>query len=175
MRSVFLTGFMATGKTAVGRALARRLDRRFVDLDHEIERGAGLAVAEIFARFGEAEFRSRERAALGDACRIDRAVIATGGGVVVDPANRETMRAAGTIVCLTADPETILRRVGGGADRPLLAGAADRRARIDELQHARAAAYADSDLTIDTSARTIEAVAAAIESRLPAEGAGAGA
>jgi shikimate kinase len=162
MRNVFLTGFMGTGKTAVGRALARRLERRFVDLDEEIERTAGVEVAEIFARFGEREFRSRERDTLERLCALDGAVIATGGGVVVDPDNRAAMRACGTIVCLTADPAAILARVGSGRDRPLLADAQDPSKRVGELLEARAEAYADADLTIETSRTSAEEVSAAI-------------
>jgi shikimate kinase len=158
VRSVFLTGFMGTGKTAVGAALARRLGRRFVDLDDEIERSAGLTVAAIFARFGEAEFRRRERRALALAADLGGAIVATGGGAVIDPENRAAMRADGRIVCLTADVDVILARVGGGNDRPLLGAASDRPARVRELLRERAKAYADADLTVDTSGKTVAAV-----------------
>jgi shikimate kinase len=158
VRSVFLTGFMGTGKTAVGAALARRLGRRFVDLDEEIERSAGLTIAAIFARYGEPEFRRRERQAIALVAGLHGAIVATGGGTVVDRGNRAAMRAAGRIVCLTADVDAILARVGGGKDRPLLAAASDRAARVRELLMERAEAYADADLTIDTSGKTIETV-----------------
>jgi shikimate kinase len=149
---------MGTGKTAVGAALAERLGRRFVDLDEEIERTSGLTVAAIFARFGEGEFRRRESRTLADLGAVDNAIVATGGGTVIDARNRASMRAAGWIVCLTADAETVLDRVGGGEDRPLLAGASDRAAKVRELLAERAEAYADADWTIDTSAKTVEAV-----------------
>jgi shikimate kinase len=155
VRNVFLTGFMGTGKTAVGAALARRLGRRFVDLDDEIERSAGLTIAAIFARFGEREFRRRERQALALVAVLDGAIVATGGGTVVDRGNRAAMHTAGRIVCLTADVDVILARVGGGKDRPLLAAASDRAARVQELLTERAEAYADADLKIDTSGKTI--------------------
>ncbi len=158
MDNLFLTGFMGTGKTAVGRLLARRLQRPFVDLDHEIERSCGASVAEIFARFGEGEFRDRECRALEGAAALDRAVVATGGGVVMDARNRRTMRASGKIVCLSADPPSILSRLGDAADRPLLAGAAGRSERIHRLLGERAAAYADADHAVDTSARSVEDV-----------------
>jgi shikimate kinase len=154
---LFLTGFMGTGKTAVGAALARRLGRPFVDLDREIESAAGLTVAEIFARHGEAEFRARERALLERLAGRGDTVVATGGGAVVDARNRRAMRASGRIVCLTAAPATLLERVGGGDDRPLLAGA-DRAERVRELLAARAAAYADADATIDTTAKTVREI-----------------
>src|SRR5262249_52924556 len=95
---VFLTGFMGTGKTAVGRELARRTGLRFGDLDHEIEHDAGMSVADIFARHGEAEFRARESAALDRLSALANAVVATGGGAVVDVENRRRMRAAGKVV-----------------------------------------------------------------------------
>ena len=166
MRSVFLTGFMGTGKTAVGAALARRLGRRFVDLDAEIERSAGLTIAGVFARFGEPDFRRRERQALSRVAGLEGAIVATGGGTVIDRGNRASMRAAGRIVCLTADVETILARVGGGEDRPLLASAPDRAVKVRELLTDRAEAYADADLTIDTSGKTVEAVSEEITDRL---------
>jgi shikimate kinase len=155
---VFLTGFMGTGKTVVGRELARRLGRRFIDLDEEIERAAGCSVREIFERSGEADFRAREREALGRVCRLDAAVVATGGGTPVDPANRRVLRAAGKVICLGADVPTILARVGDGEDRPLLAGTSDRSARIRWLLDARADAYADADRGVDTSGREVSDV-----------------
>ncbi|MBI2963857.1 MAG: 3-dehydroquinate synthase [Deltaproteobacteria bacterium] len=155
MDNLFLTGFMGTGKTAVGRSLASRLGRRFVDLDQEIERAGGASVADIFARFGEGEFRERERRALERSAGLERAVVATGGGVVMDARNREIMHASGKIVCLRADPPTILSRVGDAADRPLLAAAADCTEKIRRLLGERAAAYADADYAVDTSGRSV--------------------
>jgi shikimate kinase len=153
---------MATGKTVVGRAVAARLGRPFVDADVEIEREAGMSVADIFGRFGEGEFRARERRTLERLCALENAVIATGGGAVADPRNRAAMRASGTVVCLVADPATILGRVGNGGERPLLADANGREARIRSLLGERAAAYGDADLVVDTSRRSAEEVAAAI-------------
>ncbi|HSD10101.1 MAG TPA: shikimate kinase [Candidatus Binatia bacterium] len=162
MNNVFLTGFMATGKTLVGRAVAKRLGRHFVDADVEIEREAGMSIADIFGRFGEGEFRARERRTLERLCGLEKAVIATGGGAVVDPRNRAAMRASGTLVCLTADPAAILHRVGNGGERPLLADANGREARIRSLLGERAAAYGDADLIVDTSRRSAEEVAGVI-------------
>lgn len=155
MDNLFLTGFMGTGKTAVGGMLARRLGRPFVDLDYEIERACGLSVAQIFARFGEGEFRERERRVLERSAALDRSIVATGGGVVMEGRNRQTMHAAGKIVCLTADPRTILSRIADAADRPLLADAADRVEKILRLLGERAAAYADADYAVDTSSRSL--------------------
>jgi shikimate kinase len=165
---VFLTGFMGTGKTVVGRELARRLGRRFIDLDDEIERAAGRSVREIFERSGEADFRAREREALERVCRLDAAVVATGGGTPVDPVNRRVLRAAGNVICLGADVPTILARVGDGQDRPLLAGTSDRSARIRWLLEARAEAYADADHGVDTSGREVDDIVGEITAWLDA-------
>jgi shikimate kinase len=175
MDNLFLTGFMGTGKTAVGRALADRLGRPFLDLDAEIERTAGLSVAEIFARFGEAGFRTRERQAIERLSGLDRAVVATGGGAVLDARNRKTMRARGRIICLTADGDTILRRVGPAADRPLLAGAPDPAERIDAMLAERATAYAEADWTVETSQLGVADVVESIVSRLATLGNASGA
>jgi len=155
---VFLTGFMGTGKTAVGRELARRLGIRFLDIDQEIEQAARMTVAQIFARHGEADFRAREREMIERMSALSGAVVATGGGAVVDEANRRRMRAAGKVVCLRADVATILERVGGGDERPLLAGTDDKAGRVRSLLDARAAAYADADHVVDTSRRTVAAI-----------------
>jgi shikimate kinase len=160
---VVLTGFMATGKTEVGRKLAARLGAPFVDTDALVESAAGRAISDIFAREGEPHFRALERGAVERACCTDGAVVATGGGTLLDPENRRRLAAAGPIVCLTASPEEVLRRVGGGADRPLLAGG-DRLTRIRELLAARAEAYAGAAHTIDTTGLEVDDVVARVQS-----------
>ena len=126
----------------------------------------------IFAEQGEAGFRALEREAVAEACALPDAVLATGGGALVDAENRRRLAAAGPIVCLTASPEEILKRVGGGATRPLLAACtsdAARLARIRELLAARATAYGSASHTIDTTGATldqvVERVRAAVEAR----------
>src|SRR6185503_15386030 len=137
-----------------------------------IETKAGRSVAMIFADDGEVGFRALEREAVAEACALPDAVVATGGGALVDPENRRRLAAAGPIVCLTASPEEILRRVGGGASRPLLAACAsdaERLARIRELLAVRATAYGSATHTIDTTGATldqvVERVRAAVEAR----------
>lgn len=160
MARVILTGFMGTGKTEVGRRLARRLGRPFVDTDELIEAAAGHSVAEIFAGEGEAHFRALERNAVAQACTVPEAVIATGGGTLTDPENRRRLTAAGPIVCLTADAEEILRRIGDPGSRPLLAAhsADSRLGRVQDLLAERAAAYAAAAHAVDTTRLSVEQV-----------------
>jgi len=158
---VVLTGFMATGKTEVGRRLARLLACPFMDIDGLVEVAAGRTVTEIFANEGEPRFRTLERAAVERACGVPEAVIATGGGTLLDPENRRRLAAAGPIVCLTARPEAILRRGGAPESRPLLAkenGASARLARIQALLAERAPAYAIATHAIDTSELSLDDV-----------------
>ena len=158
--TVILTGFMGTGKTTIGQRLAQRLGKEFVDTDAHIEQQEGRSIASIFASNGEAYFRALERRVVGEAVQKD-AVVATGGGAIVDPVTLERMRAAGPIICLTADVEVILQRAVANNDRPLL-DTADRRERISQLLRERAAAYAQADMTVDTSHRSVEAILADI-------------
>ena len=156
--NIILTGFMGTGKTAVGREVAARLGRPFVDLDDLIVQRAGKAIPEIFAQDGEPAFRALEAAICAEMAAPAGLVIATGGGAVVNPANREALAAGGTVICLEADLETILQRVGQGDDRPMLASP-DRVARIRELLAARAEAYAALPHHLDRTHLTIPATA----------------
>lgn len=150
-RNVALIGFMGTGKTSIGRLLASRLGWSFVDVDHKIRQEAGMPVAEIFAQYGEEGFRLRERETIARVSRYRRAVIATGGGVVLNPDNVARLRQSGVVVCLTASKEVILERTGRRNTRPLLAGP-DRAEVVDRLLAERAGLYAAAaDYTIDTS------------------------
>ena len=158
MNAIFLTGFMGTGKSAIGRLLAARLDRPFVDTDAEVEREAGATIAAIFRDRGEADFRRLESTVLARAAAVEGVIVATGGGAPTVAENRRRMRECGTIVRLAAAPETVLERVGGGDARPLLAGAPDPAARVRELLAAREQAYADADLVVDTTGLTPAAV-----------------
>lgn len=148
---------MAVGKSAVGRNLAKRLHRRFIDLDRLIEKHAGLKVREIFESKGEAYFRELEKQVLAELLQQSGNVIATGGGVVMDQENLRLLREKTLLVCLTASTETILTRVGSGTKRPLLKGP-NRRERIEELLKLRADKYAQAHVTVDTSALTLEQV-----------------
>jgi len=161
---IVLTGFMGTGKSAVGRRLAERLGVPFLDLDDLIERSAGMTISDIFAREGEAGFRRREREVIASLAGRQGCVIATGGGAVLDPENLRALKEGGLIVCLRAEPETILRRVGAQTQRPLLQ-TPDRMARIRELLDQRAPAYESADLSVDTTARDVDEIVEQIISR----------
>ena len=154
MRNIALTGFMAVGKSAVGRALAKRLKRRFVDLDGIIEKSAGMTVREIFSKKGEHYFRQLEKAHLARVLEQENQIIATGGGVVMDEDNVRRLREKSLLVCLTAPPEVLLKRAGTGAKRPLLKGGI-RKERIEDLLRQRERHYARAHAFIDTSDLTI--------------------
>ncbi len=158
---LILTGFMGTGKTVVGRLLAERLGRPFVDMDTAIEAEFGLAVGQIFAAYGEAAFRQAEAALCRDLAERRGLVIATGGGALLSAENRRLMMASGCVVCLTASPEAISARLAGLADRPLLRPAAGQTLldRIAELLAQRQKAYAAISRQVDTSALSLEEVA----------------
>jgi shikimate kinase len=172
---VFLVGMPAAGKSTVGPALARRLGRRFLDADAEIEREQGRSVAAIFAEAGEGGFRALERELVGRLCG-EAAVVALGGGAIARPEVREAVARAGTVVWLRARPETLLARIGeGAASRPLLAGLAPARRleRLRELLAAREAAYATAALVVDTDERGVDEVVERIASTLAAREAAA--
>lgn len=141
---------MGTGKSEVGKLLAKRLQREFLDTDILIEQAAGQSIAQIFAEKGEASFRELEKQIIAQVCQERDVVIATGGGAIVNADNAACLKASGMVICLTASPETIARRVQKTKDRPLLQGE-DQLAKIHSLLTARATAYAQADITIDTS------------------------
>lgn len=111
---------MGTGKSSVGRALAKRLGMRFIDSDHAIEKTVGYSVAEIFERFGEAHFRTLEREFVESGHPDRGCVVACGGGLVVQAGMREALRQKGVVAGLFASPETIFKRTCRSDARPLL-------------------------------------------------------
>lgn len=156
---------MGTGKSVVGRALARRLGYAFIDSDELVREQAGKDIPAIFTEEGEAGFRERESRAIASLKGRSRLVLSTGGGAMTDPANVAALRGLGPIVLLEASPKTILRRVGGGGDRPMLAGARTqelRLRRIRELLSARADAYALADTTVGTDRLGVSGTASAV-------------
>jgi shikimate kinase len=158
--SIALIGFMGTGKTAVGQALARKLGKEFVELDSLIERKAGRSIAEIFRQEGETRFRELEIEAARNVAGKQNAVIACGGGIVLNKINIDRLQNECIMVYLTASPSAILKRVSGDSnERPLLA-AADRAAQIRVLLRFRRPFYErTADFKIDTSRLSIDEAA----------------
>ena len=162
-RPLFLVGFMASGKSTVGRLVAARLGWAFRDLDEMIvEAAGGRTVAEVFAAEGEAGFRTRGAEALRAATALRRTVIATGGGAACREDNLVAMLAAGAVVGLEVSADEVLRRVGGRSTRPLLASSVDPRATALALLRDREPFYARAHARVETDGRTPDQVAAAV-------------
>ena len=148
-RSIVLVGLMGAGKTTVGRRLAARLGIPFVDADSEVEAAAGLPIPEIFATHGEAAFRDGERRVIARLLHGGPQVLATGGGAFVDADTRARVAARGISVWLSADLDTLMRRVGRRPTRPLLRQG-DPRATMERLMRERAPFYARADIALTT-------------------------
>jgi shikimate kinase len=158
-RSVFLIGPMGSGKSAVGRLLARLLHATFYDSDAEIERRTGVDISYIFEREGEAGFRQREREVIDALTQIDPVVLATGGGAVLLPENREHLAARGCVVYLEASVEQQVRRVHHARHRPLLMNV-DPETKLTQLMSERASLYSSiADVTVSTDGRKVQNVA----------------
>lgn len=156
--NIILTGFMGTGKTTVGRLLAERLGRRFVDMDTLLETQFGKPISSVFAEEGEPVFRAAERALCVQLAQEQGLVISTGGGALVDPANRAVLGQTGVLLCLTATVEEILQRIEAADDRPLLGERSARRERIASLLQSRRDAYGAIPHQVDTTGRTPEQI-----------------
>ncbi|TNE67543.1 MAG: shikimate kinase [Alphaproteobacteria bacterium] len=150
-RTIVLVGLMGAGKTTVGRRLARRLRLPFVDSDQEIEKAAGMSVAEIFENFGESEFRSGERRVISRLLDGNPQVVATGGGAFVNNETRALIKERGLSVWLDADIETLVERTSRRDTRPLLKQG-DPKAILTRLANERAPFYAEADLKVTSSA-----------------------
>jgi shikimate kinase len=156
--NIVLTGFMGTGKSAVGQLIARKLGWQFFDTDALIEDETGLSIAVIFARHGEPYFRELESRTVMLLSLLDTSVISCGGGVVLKKENMDELEQRGIIVCLTASPKTILERIKHEQNRPLLQGK-DPLSRVQELLTARADCYGRAHVTVATDVKTVEAIA----------------
>ena len=150
--NLVLTGFMGTGKTSLGKLLAEKLGRGFVDLDQKIEQDTGMTVPQIFEKYGEKYFRELEKNAVKEVAARKNLVIATGGGTVKDEENIRLLKDSGVMVCLTTEPEEIFRRTERRGERPVLdAGDEDRLNTIKKLLAERQKFYAQADYTVDTT------------------------
>ena len=162
--NVYLIGFSGSGKSAIGRRLARRMRRKHVDMDDEIVARTGSPIPEIFRREGELGFRSREKELLEEISGQKRLIVSTGGGVPLAPGNRAAMAKSGVIVCLEAKPDFLYGRLkrhlgdeSKGQVRPLLEGD-DPKKRIEALKEYRQRFYATADWTVHTDDLTTEEV-----------------
>jgi shikimate kinase len=157
MKNLVLVGFMGSGKTDAGKLAAARLGMKFVDMDEIIEQRHGQTISHIFETKGEPFFRQRERALVRELASGEGQVIATGGGVVLDPNNLRDFGRTGVVICCWVDAGVAHERTKHAKHRPLLEEAdADRRTRIETLLRDRELLYKAIPLRIDTSAMTVE-------------------
>jgi shikimate kinase len=159
---VYLVGMPGSGKSTVGPELAGRLQVPFVELDAEIERAAGTTVTDIFEREGEARFRELEAATLVEAATRDPSVVSCGGGVVLEPANRVTLRATGEVVFLWVPLEVLRERVAPAEDRPLIRAEGD----LERLYREREPLYREFAAHVVDASGPPDEVAASIEREL---------
>lgn len=153
MKNIVLTGFMGTGKTEVGKLVAQKLGYKLIDVDSEIEKEKKMKITEIFKEYGEPEFRKIESDVIRRLSDRDNAIISAGGGAVLRQENMNNFRKKGVIVCLTASPETILKRTSNDSTRPLLQ-VDDPMKKIKELLEFRKPYYEKADIMIDTEGKT---------------------
>jgi shikimate kinase len=161
---IFLVGFMGSGKSSVGRALARRMGYEFLDLDQLIESRAGKTIREIFSESGQDHFRKLEAEAIRSLHGLKRTVVATGGGAYVDQANRDLMRQMGRAIWLACPFEICFARIAGDHSRPL----ASSRNYLETLFNQRLPSYRQADLIVQTGDSTAEEIAELITKLLEA-------
>jgi shikimate kinase/3-dehydroquinate synthase len=167
--NIFLIGLMGAGKTTIGRALAKKLNRPFFDSDHEIEARTGARVATIFEIEGEASFRKREAETIRELGNQEGIVLATGGGAVLHPETRAFLRETPTVIYLHASIGHLLQRTSRDKNRPLLQ-TADPRKKLEELFTQRDPYYREvADLVIETGNASLSSLVQLIISKLPAE------
>lgn len=164
--NIFLVGLMGAGKTSVGRLLAKRMNREFLDSDAEIERLTGVKIPVIFEIEGEAGFRGREEKMIDQLTAMNGIVLATGGGAVLSAANRALLRSRGRVIYLRASPEDLWRRTRRDRNRPLLQ-TADPLARLCELHTLRDPLYRETaDLIVDTGSQSVASLTTRIQQLL---------
>jgi shikimate kinase / 3-dehydroquinate synthase len=169
--NIFLVGLMGAGKTTIGRLLARRLDMTFIDSDHEIEARTGATIPWIFEIEGEASFRRREADVIRELTAQNGIVLATGGGAVLNPANRALLAERGTVIYLRASVSSILQRTAHDKNRPLLQ-TADPRRKLEDLTAQREPLYREiADIVIDTGRPNVQSMVQTILDQLEADNA----
>ena len=157
MSNIVLVGFMGTGKSVVGKLLAEKLCREFLELDEIIEKREGVSIKDIFEKKGEGYFRRLEKSVVKDASEKKDAVISAGGGAIVDEENFRNLKKSGVIICLEASPDIILRRTRDLATRPIL-NVSNPKAKIEELLKKREPYYKKADFRINTDNLTVKQV-----------------
>jgi shikimate kinase len=164
--NLFLVGMMGAGKTTIGRHLARRYKKRFVDSDHEIEARTGVRIPVIFEIEGEEGFRRRETAMIDELTREDGVILATGGGAVLNPDNRHCLKSRGFVVYLRVLPNFLFERTSHDKNRPLLQ-VADPLARLEELFAQRDPIYQDvADIVVEGGRMNASAIIRRIDQEL---------
>jgi len=164
-KNLILIGFMGTGKSSVGKALAKKTGRTLIDVDQRIEEKEKRRIADIFEKDGEAAFRRLENEAIREAAMNSGAIITTGGGAVIDPENLLVLKASGVLVALEASPETIFQRVKDSRHRPLL-HSSDVPGEIRRLLEVRRPYYQKADLVFTTDGKSPAQVAEEIAAKL---------
>jgi shikimate kinase len=168
-RPIVLVGLMGAGKSTVGRRLAKRLGLPFVDSDAAIEDAAGYSAAEVYERYGEADFRDGERRLVARLVDGEVRVIATGGGAYMDPRTRELLNSRAITIWLDAPVEVLADRTGRRDTRPLLRNC-DRRATLERLAQERGSSYAEAHIRVTSGngahVDVVESIVAALENHL---------
>jgi shikimate kinase len=161
--NIYFIGLMGAGKTTVGKILAKNLGKTFYDTDHVIEQRTGVKVATIFELEGEDGFRKRETAAIEELCQLDNIVMATGGGAVLLPDNRQALKQHGYVIYLRANVNDLWVRMRHDKHRPLLQNV-DVRAKLEQLYHQRNPLYTETaSLIIDTGSQPVTNILNQIE------------
>ncbi|OQX80783.1 MAG: shikimate kinase [Candidatus Omnitrophica bacterium 4484_70.1] len=168
-KNIYLVGFMGTGKTTVGKILAKKLKKEFIEMDEEIEKREGKKIVDIFRLFGEPYFRKVEKEVLKEIASCFNLVVSCGGGVVVDRENLRILKESGIVICLKAKPSIIYERTKKTEERPLL-NVPKPLKKIKELLAKRAPFYAKADYSVDTSTLTPEEVSEKVIEILKNEG-----
>ena len=164
--NLFLVGMPGSGKSTLGRLLAKRLEKQFYDTDAELERRLGVTIPVIFELEGEPGFREREAVIIGEFVTYANVILATGGGAILLPPNRTALKQNGTVLYLHATPDTLWERTRRSKHRPLLQ-AADPQARLNELYAFRDPVYREvADLVVESDSEQVIRLAQRLEQQL---------